>query len=284
MPRRLRSRRGFFILMKKTLMFLVLLTGLQAAYAQELFTFTEPASNMAAKSMGLRLNNYFMKDLHADKVNYHLLPEVMWGVSKKIMIHAEAFLSNRDNRFVAEGGSAYIKYRFFSADEVHSHLRLAAFGRASFNNSYIHQPAIDFFGHSSGYETGIVATKLIYKTAVSASVSGLHATDNGSEKFLYGDKSRNAVNYTLSVGRLILPKEYTSYKQTNLNLMFELLGQTNTAYGYNYLDAAPSAQVIINSRMRIDAGYRFPLISKLHRTAPKGALLRLEYNLFNVFK
>ena len=59
----------------------------QFTHAQELFVFTEPASNMAAKSIGLRLNNYLMKDNSTNKVSYHLLPEVMWGVSKNIMVH-----------------------------------------------------------------------------------------------------------------------------------------------------------------------------------------------------
>jgi hypothetical protein len=111
----------------------------------------------------------------------------------------------------------------------------------------------------------------------------LHAQDNGSEKFLFGNKSRNAVNYTLSVGKLMLPKEYTSFKQTNLNLMLEILGQTNLNKGYSYLDIAPSVQFIFLSRIRFDAGYRYPLVTKLHRTSTKGFLLRLEYNIFNAY-
>lgn len=256
----------------------------QFARAQELFVFTEPASNMAAKSIGLRLNNYFMKDLHSNRINYHLLPEVMWGVSKNIMIHAEVFLSNEDQRsLIAEGGSLYLKYRLFSIDDVHSHFRVAAFGKYSLNSSYIHQPAIDFYGHSSGYETGVVATQLINKVALSASSSILHATDNGREKFLFGNRNRNAINYTFSIGKLMLPKEYTSYEQTNVNLMLELLGQTTLGNGYSYMDIAPSVQFIFKSRIRLDAGYRHPFIVKLHRTAPAGALLRLEYNIFNAY-
>jgi hypothetical protein len=250
---------------------------------QELFVSTEPASNMAAKSIGLRLNNFWMRDIQTKNYNYHLLPEVMWGVSKSVMIHGEAFLSNRNNQLIAEGGSAYLKYRFLSVDEVHNHFRMAAFGRLSVNTSDIHQMAIDFNGHSSGYEAGLVATQLINKVAISASVSGLHATDNGNEKFLYGDQNRNAVNYTLSVGKLMLPKEYTSYNQTNVNFMVELLGQSNTGNGYNYLDVAPAVQFIIASRMRVDLGYRYPLVDRLQRTAPKGYIVKLEYNIFNLY-
>jgi len=252
--------------------------------AQELYVFTEPASNMAAKSIGIRSNNYLMRDIDTKKINYHFVPEIMWGVSKKIMIHLDGFLSNRNEKFVTEGGSFYTKYRFYSIDEVHSHFRMAAFARYSFNNSDIHQNAIDFYGHNSGFETGIIATQLINKVAISSGVSALHAIDNGKEKFIYGDKNRNAVNYSLSVGKLMLPKEYTSYKQTNVNLMVELLGQTNLYSGNSFLDIAPSIQFIFNSRIRFDAGYRYPMITQLRRTSPQGVVLKLDYNLFNVFK
>ena len=48
--------------------------------AQELFVFTEPASNMPAKSIGIRLMNSFMGN--SDKtINYHVMPEVMVGVN-----------------------------------------------------------------------------------------------------------------------------------------------------------------------------------------------------------
>ena len=267
--------------MKFVLLMFVFTT--QTALAQELFVFTEPASNMAAKSLGFRANNYLMFESGSKKINYHLLPEVMWGASRKLMLHAQAFLSNRNNRFVAEGGQVYMKYRFYSVDEVHSHVRLALYGRYSFNNSDVHQRAIDLNGHNSGYEAGFVATKLKNKVAVSASVSYLHATDNGKEKFIYADKSRNATNYTLSVGKLMLPKEYTSYKQTNINMMVELLGQVNMKTGYSYFDIAPSVQFIFLSRMRLDAAYRIPVVKDLDRTTPGGFLIRLEYNIFNAY-
>lgn len=265
----------------KKILSIILVLGLVKAEAQELFVFTEPASNMAAKSAGLRLNNYLMKE--KDRYNYHLLPELMFGISKKIMLHAEMFLSNRNDKFVAEGGSLYLKYRFFSVDDVHSHLRLAAFGRYSYNNSDIHQQAIDFYGHNSGYEGGLVATQLINKVAISAGVSYLHATDNGVEKFIYSNKERNAIYYTLSVGKLMLPKEYTSYDQVNVNLMCELLGQTNIGNNKSYLDIAPSLQLIFKSRMRFDLGYRFPVVNDLSRTADRGFVAKLEYNFFNAF-
>jgi hypothetical protein len=248
---------------------------------------------MAAKSFGFRATNYLMNDEYASSINYMLVPEVMWGISKKFMFHAAAilgnsnrndgFVTNARQNFVVEGGSFYLKYRIFSTDGIQTHTRLAAFGRYSFNNSHIHEYAISLTSNNSGYEGGIIATRLMKKLAVSTSASILHAQDNGGEKFSFGDKSRNAMNYTLSVGKLMLPKEYTSFKQTNMNLMLEMLGQTNLNTGYSYLDIAPSLQLIFLSRMRFDAGYRYPLVTKLHRTSSKGFLLRLEYNIFNAY-
>ena len=50
------------------------------------------------------------------------------------------------------------------------------------------------------------------------------------------------------------PKKYTSFKQTNINTMLELIGQTITENGKSYLDVVPSIQFIINSQARIDLG------------------------------
>jgi hypothetical protein len=252
---------------------------------QELYVYTEPASNMAAKSVGIRVDNMLMKDRHKGPrdYSYHLDPVIMWGVSKRIMIHFNAYLGNMDGRFTANGGSIYMKYRFFSQDEVHDHFRMAAFAQYSLVNSYIHEYAINLNGHNSGYEAGIIATRLHKKMAFSAIASFLHATDNAKEKFLFGNMLRNAMGYSISAGRLMLPKEYTSYKQTNVNLMLEFPGQLNLHNGFAWLDMAPAIQFIFNSRARLDVGYRFPLVQKLQRYSDRGALLRLEYNFFNIY-
>lgn len=269
-------------LMKK-IFSLILLLYSPHIFAQELFVFTEPASNMAAKSVGFRLNNTFGKNTETNKKNYQLSPEIMWGVSRKMMVHATAYLNDYDTKFTARGASFYVKYRLLSVDDIHNHFRLSAFGRYSFNNSIIQQPAIDLEGFNSGYEGGVVATQLINKVALSATSFLSHAMDNGNQKFLLGDKARTAVNYTLSIGKLMLPKEYTNYKQTNLNLMVELLGQTNLQSGLGYLDIAPAAQLIINSRSIIDLGYRYAMIKNLTRTSPQGIFIRFEYNIFNIY-
>ena len=265
----------------KCSVFIIVLFFSVRCTAQELYVFTEPASNMAAKSIGLRLNNYLMGETGSSKIDYHLIPEIMVGVSKKMMVHGDLFFSNRNKSFSAEGGSIYIKYRFLANDEVQKHFRMAVFTRMSLNNSDIHQEEINIYGHNSGWETGVVATQLLHKIALSSGISFIEATDNGKYKFPTPDNK--AINYTLSFGKLMLPKEYTNYRQTNVNLMIEFLNQFNVGSGKYYIDGAPAVQLIFYSRSRIDVGYRRELFNTYQRTAPNGFFIRLEYNFFNAW-
>lgn len=252
--------------------------------AQELFVYTEPASNMPTRSLGVRLTNMLMYEKDKGSYQYHAVPELMWGANKRLMLHADLFLSNADKNFKAEGGSFYGKYRFLSTDQVHNHFRMGVYGRYSFNNSEIHQQEIDLYGHNSGWQTGLVATQLLHKIALSANLSYLHAMDNGNDNKYPSAQSSNAVSYSFSFGKLMLPKEYIDYNQTNVNFMVEFLGQTLGNKDGSYLDVAPSVQFIFNSQARIDVGYRHQLMSSMYRTAPNGFLLRFEYLIFNAFR
>ena len=259
--------------------------NITALKAQELFVYSEPASNMATKSIGIRANNYLMRETATGNYSHSFAPEIMLGASKKLMLHGEAFFGYDISRFNFDGASFYAKYRFYSADEVHCHFRMAAYGKIASSDNPVTQPAIDLAGRNSGAEAGIVATKLMYKIAVSAGGSFVHAWDNsGNNKFVLGRGSRNAFNYNLSFGKLFLPKIYKTYRQVNLNGMLEGLGQTNAGTGRSFIDLAPSIQLIFFSRMRLDMGYRFPVLNSLSREQDRGFLLRLEYNFFNAYK
>ena len=269
-------------LFKMKKIFLILLIFSFHTKAQELFVFTEPASNMPAGSIGIRISHSLMKETYKSGYNFHVMPEVMFGINRNLMLHTTAFVSNRNNSLVTEGGSLYAKYRFLSIDDLHSHFRMALFGRYSLNNSDIHQEEIETMGHNSGYEFGFVATKLANKIAVSATVSFEKAMDNKPDFDFPGSLSNNATNYVLSFGKLIYPKKYTSLKQTNVNFMVEFLGQTLNENGKSFLDLAPSIQFIIHSQARIDFAYRKELYSGMFRTAPNGFYLKFEYNFFNL--
>ncbi|CAA9199011.1 hypothetical protein ACHRVW_19590 [Flavobacterium collinsii] len=251
--------------------------------AQELFVVTEPASNAPAGSIGVRVGQSLMEKKLESGSMYNLTPEVTWGINKNLMVRTSAFLSNQDNGLGLKGGGFYAKYRFFSVDDLQSHFRMAAFGRYSYNNSYFNQEAIDLANGNSGYEAGLVATQLIHKVALSSSVSYVRALNNADYSFPDA-LGKNAINYTFSVGKLMHPKKYTSYKQTNINAMLEFTGQTITENGRSYLDVVPSIQFIINSQARIDLAYKKELYSSMQRMATDGVFLKLEYTFFNVTK
>lgn len=253
--------------------------------AQELFTYTEPASNMPVKAIGIRANNFVMQPrVASQKTAYNVAPEIMVGLSKKIMVHGEAFFGNKMNQFNFDGASFYAKYRFLSNDDVHRHFRMALYGKVATSNIIINQNAIDLAGRNSGAELGLVATQLINKVAISAGGSFVNAFDNGNNNKLGAIKNANkAINYNLSLGKLFLPKTYENYNQVNVNGMVEWLGQTNTFSGKTFIDVAPSIQFIFYSKARLDVGYRFPLIDHLERNYNKGFLVRFEYNFFNAF-
>jgi hypothetical protein len=248
--------------------------------AQELFVMTEPASNMPAGSIGVRNTSLLTFDKEGT-AGYQDMPEIMWGVNRNWMIHATAFMNDKEGSFMFQGASIYAKYRFFSIDDIHSHFRLAAFGRLSSNNSPLDEEGIETMGLNSGYETGIVATKLVNKTAISSSISYERALDNNHYEFP-NTQSNSAMNYTLSIGQLLHPKKYTSFKQTNVNAMVELLGQRLNENGKSYLDVVPSLQFIINSQARIDLAYRHQVYSDMDRLARNSILVKLEYTFFNV--
>jgi hypothetical protein len=266
------------------LRFVILFLMVAQMQAQELFVVTDPASNVPANSLSVRVSQSVFEQQFENGFNYHLMPEVTYGLNKNLMIRASAFLSNRNNQFAAEGAGLYAKYRFFSTDDLNSHFRLAAFGRYSFNNSDIHQDQIEIMGQNTGFETGLVATKLIKKVAISSSLSFEKAFDNQPNYPFPSELGNNATNYTLSFGKLMYPKKYTSFKQTNINFMIEFVGQTINENGKSYLDVVPAIQFIFNSQARLDLAYRRELMSSMMRTAPNGIYLNLEYNFFNIIK
>ncbi|RBN51000.1 hypothetical protein [Flavobacterium psychrolimnae] len=266
------------------LRFVILFLMVAQMQAQELFVVTDPASNVPANSLSVRVSQSVFEQQFENGFNYHLMPEVTYGLNKNLMIRASAFLSNRNNQFAAEGAGLYAKYRFFSTDDLNSHFRLAAFGRYSFNNSDIHQDQIEIMGQNTGFETGLVATKLIKKVAISSSLSFEKAFDNQPNYPFPSELGNNATNYSLSFGKLMYPKKYTNFKQTNINFMIEFVGQTINENGKSYLDVVPAIQFIFNSQARLDLAYRRELMSSMMRTAPNGIYLNLEYNFFNIIK
>lgn len=251
------------------------------AFSQELYVNTEPASNMATHSVGIRLENqgYFNPE-YKNRTSL----EIMYGASKSLMVHGSLYASDYyHNQRHFEGGSVYAKYRFLSIDSVQSHFRGALFAIVSNINNPLLNQEISPEGDNSGFQTGVVFTKLIHKLAISFSASYLQAFDNRGGYIIPIGNAHDAAGYTLSAGYLLLPKKYENYNQVNLNVYAELLGKTNPGYGQSYLDLAPAVQLIFNSFFRVDFSYRMPLYNNMTRNSQNTYLIRLEYNLFNVF-
>ncbi len=248
--------------------------------AQELFVFTEPASNMPAHTIGLRASNWLMQARNGGNSVYSFYPEIMWGQSKHLMLHAEGFFSNSQGNFQADGAGLYAKYRFYVKDTLYRHFRAAAFARLSAIQSPVMQEEISLAGHNSGYSLGLVGTQLLHRLALSSSLWWEHATDNLGNHELPVQQPGDALNLSLSGGLLILPKKYTGYQNLNLNLMAELLAQQLLGSDKHFVDLAPSLQFIFNSQTRLDLGYRFELSGNMTRMAPNGLLLRVEHLLF----
>lgn len=266
----------------KIILLAIILSGMICpAIAQELYINTEPASNMATHSLGIRLENQgYFNPVYKTRTSL----EVMYGASKSLMVHGTLYASDYYyNQQHFEGGSVYAKYRFLSVDSVQSHFRGAVFAKLSDINNPLHYQEISLEGDNSGFQTGVVFTKLIHKLAISGSASYLHAFGNRGGYPIPIGNAHDAAGYTLSAGYLLFPKSYQSYDQVNLNLYAELLGKANPGYGQSYLDAAPGVQLIFNSVFRVDFSFHTPLYNGMTRLSQNIYLVRLEYNLFNFF-
>jgi len=260
--------------------------------AQELYPSTEPASTMSAKSIGVRLNTdlfpsrtYQVENVVVQSnTSYRLNPELMWGINKNWMFHLELYASNcHQPNFKFEGSGVYLKYRFLANDEVQSHFRMAAYGKASLINNPIQYDEINLGGDNSGIGAGIIATQLLHKVALSFTGGYLRAMDNIGYA-LSPFQTRDELNYSLSVGGLFLPFEYKSYSQPNLNVFVEFIGRLNPATGESYLDIAPALQLILNSIVRLDLVYEKQLYSNMFRIDNQVISFRFEYNFLNAYK
>jgi hypothetical protein len=212
------------------------------------------------------------------------VPEVMFGVSKNFMIHGAATFSNMhtpDVRF--EGAYTYAKYRFLSKDGLHRHFRMAAFVEAGYSRNPVFYDDISVRGDNTGVDVGLIATQLIDKFAVSATASYLKIS-TANPKHVGHPLPTGAMNYSLSAGYLLLPREYTSYEQTNVNLYTEFLAQQVFGTDTWYLDAAPSVQLIFNSNARVNLSYRFQLDGNANRSISRSFQLAFEYIFFNALK
>jgi hypothetical protein len=243
---------------------------------------------MPAKSLSIKLSgNFVSNDRIFVRSAQRYSPQLMFGIHKKFMLHVGVSFSNMHTaNFRGESFFIYGKYRFFSADEVHKHFRIAAFVTASHTKAPFHYDELSLMGDKSGIELGLIATQLWNKIAFSGTLSHTQLLDSSRfNKIVYIPKRiYQSINYSLSAGYLLFPKEYTDYKQTNLNLYLEILGQQTLNQSKHFIDLAPAIQIIFNSNTKLNIGYRFQLNSNMQRMTTNSWLVSLERTFLNVLR
>ena len=273
--------------MKRSFLLILILITVKLN-AQELYVFTEPASNMPAHSISIKLTDHFVTDDKTyNRFSHRIMPQVMFGISKKWMFHISGTIANMHTPdFRYESASLYAKYRFLSKDEIHKHFRMAVFAEASATKAPFHYDEISLMGDKSGIDAGIIATQLWNKLAVSGTITHTQVLDKSRNSKVIYVPSRNyqSMSYSLSAGYLLFPKQYTDYKQTNLNIYTELLAQQTLDRKTHYVDLAPAVQLIFNSNSKLNIGYRFQVSGNMERMAASSWQVSFERTFLNALK
>jgi hypothetical protein len=244
---------------------------------------------MPARSISIKIDADFMgPQLWHNQSMQRILPQLMFGVNKKWMIHVGTSFGNmHTNRFAWESVYLYSKYRFVSNDDIHKHFRMAAFMQGAYSRGPFHQDEANLDGDKSGVKAGIIATQLWNKIAISASVAHTQILDisRNSKNVIYvPSRIYQVMSYTLSGGYLLFPVEYRDYKQTNINLYLELLSQQSLDRKAYFVDLAPALQLIFTSNTKVNIGYRFQLSGTMQRMANRSWMIGIERTFLNALK
>lgn len=256
-------------------MVVLLMSGGQVLWAQELFPLTEPASTIPKGTLGVRLFSENYKEIYQWRDMSYL--RIMYGVTPKLSVYASAIASNHHGDklpvefpfhntpergkiypYKFNGFWLYGKYRFLSLDGPKSHFRMAGYGELSRVKTTHHEtePNLEK-GDNSGLALGVIATALKDKFAASLTIGGILPFVNRSvaadpisslpdvpENVYYG----KAFVYKLSLGYRLLPFYYKSYDQGNLNLYAELVGMTYGAARVNIFAGQPNEYYLENGQ------------------------------------
>ena len=261
--------------------------------AQELYVYSEPASNVPAKSLSLKYAGKWMNEseLGHDHTTARHMVESSIGLSKFLMLRPALSFGNMyntypDQQLRFESASIYAKLRLLSIDDVHRHFRAAAFVKGIFSKNDLQFEEITGDGDQTAIQGGLILTQLMHKLAISGTgslVEVMHADkwkDFAGQTF-YGYQ---AFNYSISAGYLLFPRKYSTYDQTNFNIYIELLGSRGLDRDYAFTDLAPAIQLIVNSNAKINAGYRFQISGGAYRMGKSSLSISYERSFLNVIK
>lgn len=276
--------------MLRLLLTMLAILSIQSVISQELYVYTDPASNVPARSLSVKgsANLVGKKPQNGNRFLQRYTAETMFGINKKWMLRSGlTFADMYTTRFRWESVYLYAKYRFLSNDDLHSHFRMAVFADAAYTRSPFHFDEVSLQGDKSGVQLGMIATWLKGKLAISGTVSHIQVLDEDrNDHTVVYDPSRiyQVMNYSLSGGYLVLPLEYTDYRQTNLNVYAEIIAQQSLDRKAWFADLAPAVQLIFNSNAKLNFGYRFELSGTMKRMSNNSWLISFERTFLNAFK
>ncbi len=243
---------------------------------------------MPSKSISVKLTSMVEKDENADKIMQRHTPEIMFGLNKNWMLHlATTFSDIHQPALQWESVRTYAKWRFYSNDDVHKHLRLAVFGLGTYSRNNLDFNEVNLMGDQSGLQGGLIVTQLWNKLAISATGSWNEVLNTNRKSKVYQQfYAFQAFNYSLSAGYLLLPFNYKNYNQTNVNFYVELLGSKNVNFTLEryYMDLAPSVQLIFKSTSKLNIGYRFQVKGDIYRFGTNSFMIGYEYIFLNGMK
>jgi hypothetical protein len=269
----------------RVLLLLVAIFCIKIGIAQELYVFTEPASNIPAHSISAKVGYRSPDSKFNNYYKQRITPELMLGLSKNCMVHISSSFSDFfSSQLGWESIKGYAKWRFFSRDEVHQHFRMAAFVEASYTRNPFLYDELTLDGDNNGVQGGIVATQLLHKLALSASGSVIKIFAERNEHVHGEGHSLEAFNYNFSAGYLLYPRAYTGYNQTNINIYTEFLGMKGINGKDYMLDIAPALQFIFNSTTKLNLGARFQLAGNMIRVGERNYYIGIERIFLDVLK
>jgi hypothetical protein len=200
--------------------------------------------------------------------------------------------------YLFESVNVGLRYRFLNKDGDHKHFRMALYANGVYAYLPHDEAEVSFSGDNKAVGGGVISTVLIKKLAISF-------TGGVITPFSYKEKARgikinygNAYNYSLSLGYLVYPFKYSSFKQTNINFYAEFLGKkyneatvtynnyevntkSNNAFrSGNYIEFRPAIQLIIKSNLRLDFSSVFPLMSESDLRKYPSYILNIQYYFF----
>lgn len=275
-------------MIKKVFLTVFLLQLSSNIYSQELYIVSHPAASISKNRIELR--NIVMG---YDNFNYtHNSFDINYGILGNLTLYNGIFYTpNNGYSFVGNYEGA-LRYRFHDIDKKNYHLRFAFQTGAlipvnskpivgnsveyelhpghvvSFYNflNNITVPSVDF--HTTDNYTiknDFIVTNLIDKFSVTGEMG--YNVNIPKNDFKFG----NYFDWTLAMGYLLIPRQYKSYDDVNVNLYSEskfyyfykneLLGEEIAFSGGFRCDTFIGIQAIFLSSLMVEGSYKIPVYS-----------------------